>query len=251
MTNLKGQNLLETISNVGEGTWNPARGTAAVAGEPSEEPRDGPLLIETETADSDAPDIGKWLRMLRAKRGLPLERLAKESGVSRAMLSQIELGNSQPTIKVVWRIARALQVPISTVLGMGDIPEPFIDRAKHRRKSPSSLARVEERPLFPLGGHRAVGFYELRMKGHTSKRAGAQERGTVENIVVTSGILEVRVGQCCFRLEAGDAAFFLAVDGREFRNPGSKQLIAYLVVCRDVRANVEVSSRKGAGPAGT
>src|SRR6185369_8822735 len=45
------------------------------------------------------PDVGNALRRLRAARGMSLETLARASGVSRAMLSQIELSRSTPTIK--------------------------------------------------------------------------------------------------------------------------------------------------------
>ena len=64
-----------------------------------------------------APVVGANLRKLRTKRGLSLERLARASGVSRAMLSQIELGKSAPTINVIWRIASALDLPFAALLG--------------------------------------------------------------------------------------------------------------------------------------
>src|SRR6185503_14817644 len=63
----------------------------------------------TESTDL-APVVGSNLRRLRTRRGLSLERLAQISGVSRAMLGQIELGQSAPTINVLWKIARALEV---------------------------------------------------------------------------------------------------------------------------------------------
>src|SRR6476620_9159909 len=73
--------------------------------------------VTRETAESASPDLvpilGANLRRLRSKRGLSLERLAKLSTVSRAMLSQVELGYSAPTINVIWRIANALGVPFS------------------------------------------------------------------------------------------------------------------------------------------
>src|SRR5262245_40576323 len=62
------------------------------------------------------PIVGANLRRLRVKKGLSLERLAKASSVSRAMLGQIELGQSAPTINVLWKIAKALAVPFSTLL---------------------------------------------------------------------------------------------------------------------------------------
>ena len=60
--------------------------------------------------------MGPALRRLRADRGLSLDRLAAASDVSRAMLNQIELGKSTPTIKVLWKIARALEVPFSALI---------------------------------------------------------------------------------------------------------------------------------------
>ena len=49
--------------------------------------------------------LGRNLRRLRTRQGLSLERLAKVSGVSRAMLGQIELGRSVPTIGLLWKVA--------------------------------------------------------------------------------------------------------------------------------------------------
>src|SRR5688572_27668106 len=60
--------------------------------------------------------VGANLRRLRVQRGLSLERLARASGVSRAMLGQIELGQSTPTITVLWKIARALDLSIASLV---------------------------------------------------------------------------------------------------------------------------------------
>src|ERR1700710_1329985 len=62
------------------------------------------------------PRVGVNLRRLRSKRGLSLQRLAQQAGVSRAMLSQIELGRSTPTISLMWKISQALDVTFSAFL---------------------------------------------------------------------------------------------------------------------------------------
>src|SRR6266498_345258 len=62
------------------------------------------------------PVVAANLRKLRAQRGLSLEKLAQQSGVSRAMLGQIELGQSAPTINVLWKIARGLDVTFSALI---------------------------------------------------------------------------------------------------------------------------------------
>src|SRR5262249_34912572 len=74
---------------------------------------------ERTTAADAPPDlaaiVGENLRRLRTRQGHSLERLAKLSGVSRAMLSQIELGRSVPTIAVLWKITHALGVPFAAL----------------------------------------------------------------------------------------------------------------------------------------
>ncbi len=76
--------------------------------------------VESEAAPAEASDltpaVGANLRRFRADLGLTLEKLASLSGVSRAMLSQIELEQSTPTINVLWKIARALGVPFSALI---------------------------------------------------------------------------------------------------------------------------------------
>src|SRR5689334_16779324 len=89
------------------GRAGPAYGAPLVTADPSRssEPDDrSPAPAQQDTPGDLAPVVGANLRRLRVRRGLSLERLAQRSGVSRAMLSQIELGQSAPTINVLWKI---------------------------------------------------------------------------------------------------------------------------------------------------
>src|SRR6218665_3503529 len=65
---------------------------------------------------------GQNLRRLRTRRGYSLDRLAKVSGVSRAMLGQIETGKSSPTLNVLAKIAAALEVPCGSLIIEEDEP---------------------------------------------------------------------------------------------------------------------------------
>ena len=89
-------------------------------------PADGPAPIDPVI---DLPVIvGRNLRRLRLRQGHSLERLAKHSGVSRAMLGQIETGKSAPTIGLLWKVATALGVPFASLIaadetrGNGSVP---------------------------------------------------------------------------------------------------------------------------------
>jgi transcriptional regulator with XRE-family HTH domain len=177
-----------------------------------------------------APSIGSNLRRLRTQRALSLERLARASGVSRAMLGQIELHQSTPTINVLWKIARALQVPFSAL-----IHQPAGGRA---RLLPAARSKVlashdggfSSRALFPFDEPRRVEFYELHLTARSFERADAHMPGTIENLVVSRGRLELVVGDDHYRLETGDAIQFEADVPHEYRNSGGEECVMYLVM---------------------
>jgi len=178
----------------------------------------------------DSPDVGSALRQLRSERGLSLDKLAYESRVSRAMLSQIELGRSTPTITVLWRIARALGVPFSALLG-GPAPEdPLVFRSTRAKLLKSADGSFSTRALFPLDRPHTAEFYELRLAPRGVELADSHAPGTTENLVVTAGALEIRLGGMSIELRAGDATYFQADVPHEYRNPTAHETVAYLVM---------------------
>ncbi len=192
---------------------------------PSEPP------AESGEAPADlTPIVGANLRRLRVKRGLSLERMAKASGVSRAMLGQIELGHSTPTINVVWKIARALDVSFSTLITERDATSTTLVRRDRAKLLTSQDGSFTSRALFPFDEPRNTEFYELTLASQSIEDADPHPAGTTENLVVTSGSLELHVGSAKHRLETGDAIFFEADVAHSYRNPGSTTLTMYLVM---------------------
>jgi transcriptional regulator with XRE-family HTH domain len=182
-----------------------------------------------ETTDL-TPILGANLRRLRIRRGLSLERLARASGVSRAMLGQIELGQSTPTINVVWKIARSLSVPFSALISHCVRPRTALLRGERAKVLTSADGNFISRALFPYDEARKVEFYELRLRPHGREVAEAHPAGTTENLVVSAGSLSLLVDTDRFSLEAGDAVFFEADVPHEYYNPGELDVVMYLVM---------------------
>lgn len=182
------------------------------------------------SAEDLMPVVGENLRRLRTSRGLSLDRLAKVSGVSRAMLGQIELGRSAPTITVLWKIARAIDVPFSAFITTPAAPSAVIMRRADAKWLSSKDGRFSSRALFPFDGPRKVEFYELVIGGHTMAESQAHPPGTTENIAVNSGVLEIETGSRIHRLEAGDALIFEADVPHSYRNPTGEDTVFYLVM---------------------
>ena len=176
------------------------------------------------------PLVGANLRRLRVRRGLSLERLAKTSGVSRAMLSQVELGQSTPTINVAWKIATALGVPFSALIS----EKPAAAHAVLRQASAKVLASRDgsfsSRALFPFDAPRRVEFYELRIRPGGVEHAEPHPPGTTENLVVSSGRVDFEVAGQRETLCAGDAILFQADVPHVYANAGPSEAILYLVM---------------------
>lgn len=188
-----------------------------------------------EVASADAssdltPVVGSNLRRLRMKRGLSLERLARASGVSRAMLGQIELGQSTPTINVLWKIARALAVPFSALITNRGAGRTTVMAAARAKVLTSHDGAFSSRALFPFDEPRTVEFYELHLAPLSIEQADAHPPGTLENLIVTSGSLEMIVGAEHHMLGAGDAILFEADVPHQYRNVGTTALVMYLVM---------------------
>ncbi len=177
-----------------------------------------------------APVVGGNLRRLRTRRGLSLERLAQISGVSRAMLGQIELGQSAPTINVLWKIARALEVTFSALISARTQSGALVLRAAEAKILTSKDRTFTSRALFPFDEPRRVEFYELRLAAGSVEEADAHPPGTSENLVVTAGSLEIDVAGNTHRLEPGDSILFEADTPHAYRNPGRVETVMYLVM---------------------
>jgi mannose-6-phosphate isomerase-like protein (cupin superfamily) len=150
--------------------------------------------------------------------------------VSRAMLGQIELGQSAPTINVLWKIARALDVTFSALISSRTDAGSLILRADQAKLLTSHDGAFVSRALFPFDQPRRVEFYELRLAAHREEVAVAHAAGTRENLIVTSGELTVVLGSEEHHLKTSDAIVFEADVPHVYRNPGDEEAIMYLVM---------------------
>ncbi len=146
------------------------------------------------------------------------------------MLGQIELGQSTPTITTLWKISRALDVPFSALLSGKFSGGTILLRASETRRMTNQSKTFVSRALFPLGGPRRVEFYELRLAAQAEERAVPHPPGTVENLTLNRGALEVEVATDRYTLAAGDVLVFEADVPHTYRNPSPREAIFYLVM---------------------
>ncbi len=170
------------------------------------------------------------LQRLRAKRHLSLDALARQCGVSRAMLAQIESGRSVPSIKVLCKIAKGLKVSVAAFLEHRAFEGVALLPASASKRLVSANGAFASRALFPFDSARQSEFYELRLRPLGEDQSEGHGPGVQENLVVAQGVLEISVNHERYLLSTGDSILFYADQPHRYRNPADSEAVAYLVV---------------------
>lgn len=160
------------------------------------------------------PDIvtrlASHLKEARRAKGLSLDAVAKLSGVSRSMVSQIERGESSPTVATLWNLTQALQVDFAGLLE--DRVEPEI-RVVPAAAAPVIEGRGSDVVIRILSAPQSVGdheIYEIRFKPHAVLDSAPHRAGCREDLVVLEGAVTVKSGSETAELRVNDAANYAA-----------------------------------------
>ncbi|MBN8525030.1 MAG: helix-turn-helix transcriptional regulator [Planctomycetes bacterium] len=172
------------------------------------------------------------LKRLRAEHALTLDQLSETSGVSRAMLNQIETGKSVPTIATLWKVAAGLHVPFQQLIQVEAAPKSIVMRRADAKVLTNAEGTFSSRALFPYdGGPRTTEFYELVLAPGGIERAEAHARGTREQIVVVQGRITIEVGGIAHNLAERDSIGFEADVPHSYINPDQRrEALLYLVM---------------------
>lgn len=189
--------------------------------------------VETRRLESESPNVGPHVNQLRKKHGMTLEALSNASGVSRSMLSQIERGETNPTLATVWAIAQALKIDISELVGLRHAPTPVrIDVASAaftpEIRTDDGLCTL--RILSPADRADSLEWYELIFAAGGMLQSAAHAKGTREHLTVLEGALEIICGDVTELISDGATARYPADVAHEIRNAGTQDARALLVV---------------------
>ena len=167
--------------------------------------------------------VAASLRRSRSARELSLDELAAKSGVSRAALSQIEGGRTNPTLGVLWKIAVGLELPFHDLLGVAEQESAHLLRAEDSLPLKSADGRIETRLISPGKSGSDLELYEIRLQSKAILQSEPHAARTTETLVVLAGALRLRVGSSSYELGSGDSAFFRADVAHAYENPTSRE----------------------------
>ena len=189
------------------------------------------------------PDIpsplGPRIRALRENMGISLRELAERSGVSAPMLSQVERGETSPTLQVASRIAAGLELRLSQLLRIDEDGAVVVVRRSERRKGPTSRGGHRYEILTPpLPGQRAELSRHTLAPGAVTGGPGdpsTHEPGSRETAVVEAGAVTLHCDGQDHELETGDSVTFDADLPHTFENRGKREAVLLAVLSAGLR----------------
>ncbi len=161
--------------------------------------------------------IGANVKAIRERKKLTLDMAAQISGVSRSMLSQIERGDVNPTISVLWKIANGFKVSFTSFMDRHE-EAPTLIRAADIKPLVEADGLYLNYPAFPFREDTLFETYRIRIEPGGSLEAQPHMSGTVEYVTVFSGSVEIRTGGDSFQLVEGDSLSFHADIEHSYRN---------------------------------
>lgn len=154
------------------------------------------------------------LRIVRKQRGLTLEQLAEQTGLTKSYLSKIERGQSTPSIAVALKVARALDVDVGRLFSEGSAQQQVaVDRADPDAGRYRALAATM------LG--KSMSPFVVRPTAAASDDPHPEHAGQ-EFVFVHAGIVELEYGDRIVTLGTGDSAYFDASVGHTLRSAGTE-----------------------------
>ena len=187
----------------------------------------------------DPAVIGARVKALRESLGLSLRDLSERSGVSAPMLSQVERGETSPTLTVAARIAAGLDLRLSQLLRLDETGAVTVVHAGQRQRGgnkkrghgfevltssqPGQRAEISRHTLAPGGATGAADDPPMHEPG--SRETALVEQGSV--VLVCDGQRYV--------LDRGDCVTFDADLPHHFENPTTADAAFLAVVSAGLR----------------
>jgi transcriptional regulator with XRE-family HTH domain len=203
---------------------------------------DEPQAPVAQRAAADALDpavIGARVKALRESAGLSLRDLAARSGVSAPMLSQVERGETSPTLTVATRIAAGLELRLSQLLRLDEGGSVTVVRAAQRQRGGNARRghRFEVLTSAQPGQRAELSRHTLAPGGATGAADDPpmHEPGSRETALVEHGQVVLICDGQRHELRQGDCVTFDADLPHHFENPSAAEAAFLAVVSAGLR----------------
>ncbi|PKH07763.1 helix-turn-helix domain-containing protein [Moritella sp. Urea-trap-13] len=185
--------------------------------------------------------LGSRLKTARSNKGWSLDKASQHTGVSKAMLGQIERGESSPTVVRLWSIANGFELPLSYFLT--DLAQTQTNHVANTALN-MTLSKLQNREddihivtLFPYDALTKLEVFQITLDPQRQHISAAHNSGVVEHIIAVDGTMEYYLAlaadgteQEWHSLQQGQSIKFNADQSHGYRNMTDKPVTIHNII---------------------
>lgn len=184
----------------------------------------------------DSHEVGRRIKRVRGEKNLTLKMVEAASGVSATHVSEIERGETIPTIKALSRIAKALGKRTAFFLEENEVADASVLTAESlvRESTPGGAAALERLTASIPGG--SVQAIRVTLSAGRSHRSASHRHHGVEALFVLRGMVRLEIDRQPFTLHPGDCIYYDAMQPHAYFNASRDQesVIIWMASRREV-----------------
>lgn len=175
-----------------------------------------------------ADRIGRVIRVHRLAQGMSLGDLARASGLSKTILARIESGAGNPSVETLWRVSRALMLPLGALLAEDDAPRVRAIPARSG-EALAADAGMHAWLVHADGREHRSEVYEIAFDAGVEQRGEPHLPGTEEVVVCVEGRLRAGPLAEPVELGPGDAVWFAADVAHAYVAPAPSRALCWML----------------------
>ncbi|KZN97070.1 helix-turn-helix domain-containing protein [Aeribacillus pallidus] len=173
--------------------------------------------------------IGENFCKIRKRMALSLDKVSEKTGVSKAILAQIERGEANPTVSTLWKIANGLHVSFSALMkeeaasvqkiSLSNIPAISDDNEKYKVY-----------PMFTFEIGKPFEVFEAHLEPGHVHQSDEHAHGVQEILIIQKGALEIVIDGCSYVVREGEAIRFAADKKHDYKNITDQKVKYYVII---------------------
>lgn len=173
-------------------------------------------------------NIARNLKRIRLARGLSLDNVSEQTGVSKSILAQIERGEANPTIGTIERVLSGLRISINELSDDTSVVSKIV---KGKSLEPLKIKKGAYKVFnyFPFEENRNFEIYWIFISPGKEYSTGGHGQSTEEYIMVYEGKVVILQNEETITLETGDAVRLSTEQEHTYVNLGSEEAKLILV----------------------
>ena len=172
--------------------------------------------------------IAHNLKKIRADRNLSQSQLAEMAGLSKVIISQIEKGDSNPTINTIWKLTGALGLPYTSLLEIEETAKTVLVKKSDISELVEGKYHIFN--YYPQNAERNFELYQIEMESGCLHPSIGHSSNSYEYILLTEGRITITVNDKEYVLEKDDAIYFDASVPHCYTNPGAQTAKMTLII---------------------